>query len=228
MHLKNRTMTDQFVFMFLTGCRKSEASRLKWADVDLTEGMVTFRNTKFNNDHDLPISDFLVQVLNRRRSERGENTKFVFPSTKGKNEMPLASNYKAIDKLCDQLDIKFTNHDLRRGFISIAQSINVPPLIIKRLVNHSTAADVTASYVVFHPDDVRWHMERITLELLRLAEYDSELQQHYGIELDQNILTRKIVPSPYTDIVSGGGISISISNCNMHARSLRMSERTTF
>ena len=44
--------------------------------------------------------------------------------------------------------ICYTLHDLRRSFITVAESLDIPPYAIKRLVNHKMSNDVTAGYIV--------------------------------------------------------------------------------
>lgn len=206
----NRTITDQLIFVWLTGCKIGEASGLKWCDVDLDGGFVTFKNTQFNNDHLLPVSAFLLKVLRRRRAEKEGTGEFVFPGRPLNGKGPLKNNYAAIEKLAEITGIPFRNSDLRSSFISIAQSINVPPLIIKKLVNHNTTNEATAGYVVFNPEDLRFHMERITCEILKLSEYD-KLSERYGIESDMLEVVTSREPCPFTDITVYGGVTVSRS-----------------
>ena len=44
--------------------------------------------------------------------------------------------------------IHFTVHDLRRTFITIAESLDIPAYALKRLMNHKMTNDVTAGYIV--------------------------------------------------------------------------------
>ncbi len=52
-------------FAFLTGCRISEAARLKWSEVDLggTPGSITFRDTKNKEERIIAISQRLREAL---------------------------------------------------------------------------------------------------------------------------------------------------------------------
>lgn len=42
-----------------TGARRAELMRLRWADVDMTTGVVTFRRTKNGRDRSVPMTDAL-------------------------------------------------------------------------------------------------------------------------------------------------------------------------
>lgn len=205
----SETMRDFFIFLWLTGCRKSEAAKLRWTDVDFSDGFVRLENTKTNVSFTLPLSRFLLSVLRRRYDGRGGNL-FVFPGRSG--EGWLSSNQNAINRINSDTGIKFINHDLRRGFISTAQSINVPLFIIKKLVNHSTTDDITSGYILFEDEDLRRHVERITHELLKLAEYDAEVASRYGIEFDAGYLVRQKPPTVYESLLCGG-VNITVTRC---------------
>ena len=59
--------------------------------------------------------------------------------------------------------IKFTYHDLRRTFSSVANSLNIGSYTIKKLVNHATdeSADVTEGYVQVSFEDLQLAMNMI-------------------------------------------------------------------
>lgn len=52
-----------FHFMFDTGCRLSEACNLRWQDVDLTDGKVTFRDTKNGNSRTIPLTKRAAKAI---------------------------------------------------------------------------------------------------------------------------------------------------------------------
>ena len=56
----------------------------------------------------------------------------------------------------------FTLHDLRRTFITIAESLDIPGYALKRLMNHKDPNDVTAGYIVSDVERLRGPMQRIT------------------------------------------------------------------
>ena len=56
----------------------------------------------------------------------------------------------------------FTLHDLRRTFITIAESLDIPAYALKRLLNHKDSNDVTAGYIVSDVNRLREPMQRIT------------------------------------------------------------------
>ena len=65
--------------------------------------------------------------------------------------------------------ITFTLHDLRRTFITVAESLDIPAYALKRLLNHKMSNDVTAGYIITDVERLRIPMQRITDYMLRTA-----------------------------------------------------------
>jgi len=53
-----------------------------------------------------------------------------------------------IQRVIRDSNVQFTLHDLRRTFITIAESLDIFAYAIKRLVNHKISGDVTAGYII--------------------------------------------------------------------------------
>lgn len=68
-------------FAFLTGCRASEAFSLRWRDVDLARGAVTFPETKNRDARALPLSAPLRDLL--APTEAGAPEQYVFVKSNG-------------------------------------------------------------------------------------------------------------------------------------------------
>ena len=75
-------LKDYLLFLLFTGMRRNEAATLRWEDVDLESKVVTVRSeiAKNHQEHRLPLSDFLEELLRRRYANRGES-EYVFPGT---------------------------------------------------------------------------------------------------------------------------------------------------
>jgi len=58
--------------------------------------------------------------------------------------------------------IYFSIHDLRRTFITIAESLSIREYTLKRLMNHKNARDVTAGYIIKEIESLRQPMEKIS------------------------------------------------------------------
>ena len=158
LELNAETTRDYLHFLLFTGLRRSEASRLPWADVDFKDRTFIIRETKNHQPHTLPLSDFLQQLLERRRDNAA--SPFVFPSESERGY--LVEPRTAVERVSEHSGVEFTLHDLRRTFITIAESLDIPGYARKRLMNHKDPNDVTAGYIVSDVERLREPMQKIT------------------------------------------------------------------
>ena len=155
----NRTGCDYLLLLLLWGCRKSEHACLMWKEllspkeaavsswVDLKNGEVYFHKTKNRHPYSLPLTDVAREILKQRQellAERmdaekmGKRRFFVFPAehknsgTGHYSDAGTLFDYIREDAGIDQL----TQHDLRRSFGRVAETLQLPELAIKRLMNH--------------------------------------------------------------------------------------------
>lgn len=140
---KNQDLADYLMLLLLTGLRRSEGYSLLWEDVDLQGRTLTARDTKNGKDHTMPLSDYLLDILERRKDNRVND--YVFPSVTSESGH-LVEPKKAVASVSKAAGFKINPHDLRRTFMSVAASRGISETIIKRLVNHSVT-DVTGGYI---------------------------------------------------------------------------------
>jgi integrase len=102
-----------------TGCRRSEAQRLKWVDVVLPEkggkgaASATFRDTKAGSDHTVPLSAYAVAQL--EALPRFVGNPHVFASRQhGKALQEPSKAWQRIRKAAGLAHLRI--HDLRRTF----------------------------------------------------------------------------------------------------------------
>jgi integrase len=163
----SETIRDFLLFVLFTGTRKGEAQRLKWENIDFNAKTITIPETKNRKPLDLPLSMFLFKLLKRRHKENPEGI-YVFP---GKSKAGhLTEPKKVIAEIAKNSGVSFCIHDLRRTFITTAESLDIPIYSVKLLVNHSAGADVTAGYVISDPERLRKPMQKIADRLLKLCE----------------------------------------------------------
>jgi integrase len=156
---------DYLQFILFTGLRKGEAARLELADVDIDGRSFIVRDTKNREPHELPMPEFVQELLVRRR-EAADGSPFVFPGERGGC---LSDPRRPMAAVTAQSGVAFTLHDLRRTFITVAESLDIPAYALKRLLNHKPGADVTAGYIVMDTERLREPMERIARYLLKAA-----------------------------------------------------------
>jgi integrase len=159
-------VADYLMLLILTGLRRSEAAQLRWSDVSLRAKTLTVRDTKNHEDHTLPLSDFLYDLLAARQRISGVG--YVFPGSgvRGYLQEPRPQ----MNKVRERSGVPFHLHDLRRTFATVADSLDIPAYALKTLLNHKMRQDVTAGYVIADVERLRVPMQRITDYVLRLAE----------------------------------------------------------
>ncbi|MBV5341106.1 MAG: integrase family protein [Deltaproteobacteria bacterium] len=173
MSLKNTDMRDYLLFLLFTGSRRSETELLTWAMVDFPEDTVTFVNsdTKNGQTHTIPMSDFLRDLLWRRKERLQTELSEARAALTGKMTMKqqqrahgrvalaesrLNSQYvfpgegktghlteprRGVDAVTAATGIYFTCHDLRRTFETTAESLELSAYALKALVNHKRSAN---------------------------------------------------------------------------------------
>jgi integrase len=169
METENATARDYLRLLLLTGMRRSEGLRLRWENVDLAGATLMVPDTKNYEPLFLPLSDYLLAVLSQRRSKT-EESEWVFPAPSARGH--LQEPKKFIWNVREKSGVSFTLHDLRRTFITIAESLDISAYALKRLLNHKLQSDVTAGYIVTDVERLRAPMQRITDSILERAKAD--------------------------------------------------------
>jgi integrase len=152
-------VADYLLFLMFTGLRRQEAATLKWSDIDLVDRTFTLTNTKNREPLTLPLSDFIYRLLESRKAN--SKSEYVFAGD-GKAGYLIEPRHQ-VQKVIQISGVSFTLHDLRRTFLTIAESIDISAYALKRLVNHKMTNDVTAGYIVSDVERLRKPMEQILL-----------------------------------------------------------------
>lgn len=188
---KNRTGGDYLIATTIWGNRKVEATELKWRNriseitartsswIDLDRRIVFFFDTKNRRDHELPLTDCLLELFKQRYEITAEAYEphriWVFPAETRKSKIGhlAKGHYSDMSSLlryvkADAGITKLTIHDLRRTFGRIVEELGFPHSVTKRLLNHSTS-DVTLRYT-----DPEWsrlidYMQRVEDKILMFA-----------------------------------------------------------
>ena len=147
---------DLFLFILFTGLRRREASTLMWDNIDFKDHSLTIEDTKNHEAHSLPLTPFLLEVLGRRKSD----SPYIFQGTTP--DKPLNDPKKQLDKVRKISGVYFNLHDLRRTFITIAESLDINSYALKQLLNHKDQRDVTGGYIITDMERLREPMNKIT------------------------------------------------------------------
>jgi len=158
-----------FLILF-TGLRRQEGLKIKLEDTDLNGKTFQVLDTKNNEPLTLPIPKHLFKIIEVRKTkiEQTTDSPYLFPSWSKSGHLMEPS--KAIAKVIENSGVKFCLHDLRRLFVTTAESMDISAYTIKLLVNHSVnKSDVTAGYTIPDPERLRKAIQRIENRILSLA-----------------------------------------------------------
>ena len=164
--LENKLVKDYLLFLLLTGSRRGEGMTLEVEQVDLKQRSYTFLDPKNRQPLTLPLPDYLFDII-KQRVKNANGDRYVFSGT-GKNGH-LVEPKQQVKKIIKKSGVTFTLHDLRRHFITVADSLDLSVFAIKRLVNHSIGGDVTSGYVVTDVERLRGPMQKIEDKILAIA-----------------------------------------------------------
>jgi integrase len=86
------------LFAATTGCRASEAFRLRWTDLDIGAGTAVFPKTKNSDARIVPLADELIATLSGMTP--GHPTSLIFMNSEGEPYKEAPSAFRsAVDKL---------------------------------------------------------------------------------------------------------------------------------
>jgi integrase len=146
--------------LLLTGARRGEVFRMRWADLDLKVGIWTKpgATTKQATFHRVPLSAPARALLaDLRRKADDDDAEFVFPSRVGGHRVDIKKTWIA---LCKATKITGANvHDLRHTYASVLASSGHSLPVIGRLLGH-TQPVTTARYSHLQDDPLRLATER--------------------------------------------------------------------
>ncbi|HLY26189.1 MAG TPA: site-specific integrase [Aggregatilineales bacterium] len=129
--------------LFLTGLRRAEAAALRWADIDLSEGILHVRHGKGDTSRDVALAgDLAVEALRVWQQAQGTDREFVFcPLLKGDRlgpDKPIITQavYQVVQATAEQAGIVFSPHDARRTLITEALTTGTPLADVQAQAGH--------------------------------------------------------------------------------------------
>jgi integrase len=166
--LPNAVARDHILLMLFTGLRIFAAASLRWDDIDLNQRVIRLPATrigiKAKRKLDLPMSDFVRDLLVARRAIG--NATFVFPGRPGHH---ITDASHPLNAVAEATGIKVSAHDLRRTFLTVAESADISPMALKALVNHSLGGGITERYIQMNTERLREPAQRVCDKLKMLC-----------------------------------------------------------
>ena len=173
MSLTNTNWRDFWLLSLFTGMRKSEALTLKWEQVCLKTGVICLRHTKNGDDRQIPLSDFLWELLKRRRYAARQSDKYVFQHKAGGTH--LKEVHKSVMEVRRLSGVEFSHHDGRRTYASVADECEVKEEVVALLLGHRQT--ITGTYTIRSIERLRRAQQEITNGILRLAQQERRVEE---------------------------------------------------
>ena len=185
--LPNPIGRDYLLLALFTGLRRREAAQLRWRDVDLKARTLTIPalQTKARRTLDLPLTDFVHDLLVARRAIG--KTEFVFFATSASGHIEEPKFF--LEQVAAACGVRVSVHDLRRTYITVAESCDISPTALRALVNHSLGRDVTSGYVQMSVERLRAPAQRVADRLKELCGIVLPTGI-YGVDVKNNLQTR--------------------------------------
>ena len=141
----SQVAADYYRFQLLTGCRGGEIHGdkrynyppIRVGDVDCDAGKVVLRDTKNRSDHKLLLARQALEIASKHCVGRKPD-EVLFPITDAR---------KTLKWINARAKTHVQGHGLRDTFASIAEEL-VSGGLLKRMLNHSVAGDVTLGHYV--------------------------------------------------------------------------------
>jgi integrase len=168
MALENTVARDFLRLLLFSGLRRREAASLTWDCVDFVGGVLRIAagNTKADRALNLPLTDELRDIFVARRAIGRD--RYVFPANSRSGHIEEPKNFLA--QIAATTGIVVSCHDLRRVYATAAESIDISPLALRQLLNHSLGDhDVTVDYIQMQPARLAEAAQRVADELKRLC-----------------------------------------------------------
>jgi integrase len=167
-------LEDAFLLMLVTAQRRGEVLSMRWKDIhqenDGTWWEIPAERHKGGRGQRVPLTGPAVDALKRLHAVTGD-VEWIFPGPKAQAKLPFVGNpQKAARRLWRKSGvIAATLHDLRRTCATRLAGLEVPRLVVGRVLGHADAG-VTARYDLHAYDaEKRRALEKWVGELLRIV-----------------------------------------------------------
>lgn len=146
----NPRMFRALKILMLTGCRTTEITRLKKANVDLENGFIYLTESK-NNEEKHPLGQPAIDELRIALQEAPADSEYVFPATRG-GPNALLDLRKAHEWALERAGLpKMRKHDYRHSFISIGtDTLGMSIQAVSKTIGH---ADIATTAIYSHISD---------------------------------------------------------------------------
>ena len=133
---RNRYLSPVVVLALATGARKGELLGLRWPDVDLQRGTLTFQETKNGERRAVPLTGQALALMRQHAKVRRLDTMLVFPDATGQRPVGIREAWEYAVKRAGIVDFRF--HDLRHSAASYLAMSGASLAEIAEVLGHKT------------------------------------------------------------------------------------------
>ncbi|MCP4545118.1 MAG: integrase family protein [bacterium] len=141
--IKNPAISAYLQILLLTGARRNELSKLKWADVDFQWKSIHLHDKIEADGRTIPLTPYVEHLITRL----SENNEWVFSSTRSEGGHiiePRIAHKRALADAC--LSPNLSIHGLRRSFSTLSEWIEMPSGITAQIMGHKPSATAEKHY----------------------------------------------------------------------------------
>lgn len=126
-----------FDILYFTGCRISEATKIRW--IDVVDNTIVLRkgNTKGKSStREIPVPTKLIENINKLPNEGA----FIFAGRSGQGHIHRTTATYHLDYACKKLGLQnqFSSHGYRRTAITRLHKNNIPLKVIMKVSGHTS------------------------------------------------------------------------------------------
>nr|WP_253307700.1 site-specific integrase [Rickettsia endosymbiont of Ceutorhynchus assimilis] len=157
-------MKDYVYISLYTGARKSNVLSMEWKEINLTDKTwyIPAHKSKNGIPHLLPLTEKAIEILSKRKKEKKNNNKWVFPSPRKSKSGHFEEPQKSWHKIRQKAGIPDVRiHDIRRTTGSWMAINGASEYIIGKALNHKSPKS-TKIYARLSIEPVRAFMEKAT------------------------------------------------------------------
>lgn len=157
---------DYLLLLMFTGLRREEGLSLQWNAIDFKAKTLKIGDIEHMQVRTLPLGTFLYYLLKKRHDQYAQLSPYVFSGSGKQGYMTDPS--KRIRLVIKTCGFAFTQHDLRRTFIAIAESLDVPSSALKQLIS-TNAPDINGASELASPYTSDWEM--LVIAMQKITDY---------------------------------------------------------
>ncbi|MBN2058922.1 MAG: site-specific integrase [Deltaproteobacteria bacterium] len=176
---KSEQLHNMVLLSLHTGMRAGEIFRLKWADVDLTEGLISIQDAKGGSGNAYMTKE-VKAMFQAIKPDDNHASELIFKSMDGKMIKEVSRTFdRVIEDLKFNEDItdrrqKLTFHSLRHTFASWLVMQGTPLYTVQKLMRHKTIA-LTERYAHLAPDVLRTAIMNLEKNIKRQKKIKAEV-----------------------------------------------------